>query len=355
MSKYMSKSFEEVLFTHNDLDGAGCSILYNLAHPFFLYEGKFKIYNCSNENIDRVVQEALDNGEVDFLTKVTFGDIVCCRELLTKVVSICKSVEIYDHHRTNLWAEDICPNSVIVPENKFSEPQCGTSLMYQHYCQMAFMHSRDLTYSEFESNDETERHIQRLAKFVDTIRSYDTWEWKSTGNIMAKELQILCSLLGLEEFIKYYSKYLLYINPTYGPIISPEDYRFIKARLHAERDRMNKFSREDVIECNVRGLKTVLALNTIGMNISDLASKFLEENPDIDMFAGFSLPDGTFQFRTRRDDLNLGEFIAEPIGGGGHPQAAGAVISKELKQVFAELLISAMNGNELVLQIKEVN
>lgn len=340
------KMFEEVLFTHNDLDGAGCSVIYALAHPSTAVESnRWKIYNCSNEGVDRTVKEAIDSGEVGKDTKVTFADIICCREHLQWLVDNCASVEIYDHHNTNLWADTICPNAVIISKTATGVPTCGTSLLYQNYAQLTFYDPENKRWSEFDTNND-ETHKSLLTQFVDTIRSYDTWEWKSTNNILAKHLQTLFSLLGIKEFISSYIK-VLRVGSGVSNLIPDSDYRFINARINSEKERMDKFDMSKVDLCTIRGLRTALALNTVGCNVSDLSSMFLEKYPDIDMFVSFFFADGTLQFRTRRDDINLGKYIAEPMGGGGHPQAAGAVISDDLKELFKLLLIAAMNGDEI--------
>lgn len=46
----------------------------------------------------------------------------------------------------------------------------------------------------------------------------------------------------------------------------------------------------------------------------------------------------TYEFRTIRNDLNLGKEIAPNFGGGGHPKAAGASISKEQINKIADVL-----------------
>ena len=56
--------------------------------------------------------------------------------------------------------------------------------------------------------------------------------------------------------------------------------------------------------------------------INDLSHYIMDRNPQLD-FVAIINPDGRVSLRTDRDDLNLGMEIAKPLGGGGHPQAAG--------------------------------
>ena len=48
---------------------------------------------------------------------------------------------------------------------------------------------------------------------------------------------------------------------------------------------------------------------------------------DTDFFVKVDLGTGKLDFRTTRDDLNVG-LIAKEFGGGGHPKAAGAYLSE---------------------------
>lgn len=355
----MNKPLNSVLFTHDDLDGAGCRIVYSLAFLGAYDPAEWKIFNCSNSNVDEVVAKAIEDELIDPHTDVYFGDICCSRELLEKLVWTQKctgAVRVFDHHRTNFWAEMVCGQSgnsyaTIVPEDEFKTMQSGTSLLYQYFSQLAIRNPKDkLGYYFREGNV----GVPLLAKLVDTIRAYDTWEWKETGNIGAKELQTLFFLLGMDRFCeRYISRVANYAVETVAAspdkvdsLITKNDKEFVDARMENERKRIDKFSIDDVIMCYVRGLRTAFAINTTGMNVSELGNQFLTKHPEIDMFAAFSLADnGTYSFRCIRDDLNTGEMIAKPIGGGGHPKASGAPLDKEILDIIADMLIADLNGN----------
>ena len=51
----------------------------------------------------------------------------------------------------------------------------------------------------------------------------------------------------------------------------------------------------------------------------------------------------SFSFRCTRDDIDLGKNISAPIGGGGHPKAAGAPISTDFKNMIVEMISTELN------------
>lgn len=337
----MSESLlRSILFTHDDLDGAGCRVLFELSNHG-VDPSTWKVVNCSNANVDDQVTKVLESGELHDHVRVIFADICCSREVLLKILEKKCSLHIWDHHRTNFWAQTEYPSAQIIPENDLGVMQSGTSIMYQNLCDMAVARPTAVNSEIFTSDY---RHSVLIEKFVDTVRSYDTFEWKETGNMEAKRLQVLFQLLGMEKFVeRYLDRFTSGVGCT--ELIDPRDLEFVLAKIEAEQDRIDAFGLEHIIDCTVRGHRTAFALGVIGMNISDLAYQFLKKFPQYDIFASFSFGNGgEFSFRTVREDLNLGEEIAVPMHGGGHPKAAGAPICDELRDVIVDYLISEMNG-----------
>lgn len=321
--------FKSILFTHDDLDGAGCRIVYELAHKDLEKGIDYLIVNCSNGGVDNDVIKTLDNGIIDKDTKIYFGDIVASREVLERIVNEFSMPIILDHHRTNFFATWIVPEAVIVPENELGVMQSGTSLVYQHFSSIGDI---DVKNKEF------------LAEFVDTIRSYDTYEWKETNNINAKKLNTLFTLLGMERFCEQYIKRIT--TDDSSDIISIEDIKFVEAKLENEQRIIDSITPDDVYHTEVNGFKTAFALGGFGVNVSELSHQFLTKYPEFDIFANFTLfsGGGLFSFRTIRDDLDIGKDIAVPIGGGGHPKAAGAPLGEEIREHIVNMLINKMNS-----------
>jgi len=332
-------SLKTILFTHDDLDGAGSRIVYELAHQHLEKNVEYKVINCTNSGIDNEVMEVLKSGIVNKDTEICFADIVASRETLEYIVKNFNTPRIWDHHRTNFFATHIVPSAVIIPENELGIMQSGTSLIYQHYCALAIDFPDDPR-AKFVSGTDTSQRF--LAEFVDTIRSYDTYEWKSTNNLNAKKLQTLFSLLGMERFCDQYVKRLSNIKSD--DIILLEDLKFVDAKLEREQNIIDTVTPDDVYHINVRGLNTAFSIGGFGVNGSELAYQFLKKYPEFDMFAIFDFwSGGTFSFRAIRDDLDIGRDVALPIGGGGHAKSSGAPLPDELRDQIIDILINHMN------------
>lgn len=360
------EKIKEILFTHDDLDGAGCRILWEIAHRDINPE-YWKVVNCSNKNVDDQVRSWLDSGDLDSNCNICFADIVCEREMFNRIKHEYVDIHVWDHHRSNFWVQTEYPAAEIIPENEMGVLQSGTSILYQYLCRAAESDPIG-TLKYFKSDYE---NTDLIACFVDTVRSYDTYEWKQTGNLTAKKLQILFFLLGMERFCKRYvtnltttsqifadtdeslkdSRVIEYIKNDVIPLdisarlFSETDLEFISSRLEMEQERIDAFTLDDIIDVNVRGLRTAFALNTVGMNVSELANQFLTKHPEFEMFVGFSMADGgQYSYRSIRDDLDIAALVAVPNGGGGHPKAAGSFVNKELMDYIADQLINELNG-----------
>lgn len=341
------KSVKYILFTHNDLDGAGCRVMYELAYHG-IDPATWKVINCANGTVDDEVQKILDANILDDKATITFADICCGREMLQTLLDLYdRRIFIFDHHRTNFWAQTEYAGAVILPENALGVQQAGTNLIYQAFCNMAMNPREDKPRLRIFEPDFPTSNL--LAEFSDTVRSYDTYEWKDTGNIKAKQLQTLFLLLGMERFCARYVKMLsaeVDISPS---LITDTDMEFVSAKLDAEQTRIDAFTPNDCYIFELRGHKTAFTLSTVGMNVSELGYQFLRKYPEFDIFVSFTTANGgEFSFRTAKEDLNLGEEIAKPIGGGGHPKAAGAKICEELRDLIAEYLMAEMEGKSLI-------
>lgn len=343
----MSKALERILFTHDDLDGAGCRVIFELAFGKGTKGIDFDVWNCSNGGIDSKVREAISTEVVDKDTVVWFGDISAGREALNEIQNVAKTVWVVDHHRTNFFVTHELrdpSHAIIVPENEFGQLQSGTSLLFQKLSEMVLE-----PYSGIDKGAMTNggpEHQEFIGLFVDTVRSYDTYEWKQTNNLIAKRLNTLFYLLGMERFCKMYLRLLR--DPFYkGDLIGTYDVQqFVDAKLEAEQKMIDTFGVDRIIDTTVRGYRTALLIGSCyPANFSELGNQFLTKHPEFDVIAQFTLSDGgTFGFRAVRDDIDIGKDIAAPIGGGGHPKAAGAPLSQELKEIFQEYLIAEMNN-----------
>lgn len=299
----------EYLFTHTDLDGAGCRVVFDLCHAYS--DNLYKIFNCQNGSIDQDLENVMD--EFTHHDRIVFADICPSNEMLLRLKNrvnhmVDVSVEIYDHHKTNLYALEVFPNAVIIPTGGDSW-ESGTSLLFKH----------------INEHEHTMMNYYVVEKFVDTVRSYDTYEFKQTGNVLAKRLQTLFFLMGMDRFCDYYKTYLHRATS----IIPPEFDMFIDCKLEQEQEIIDKFIQENKVRMmTVNGYKVAFVIGGNGSNISEMANQYLSYFRNVDAMCFYLPTNNILSFRTVRNDLDVGEVFAKPLGGGGHPKAAGAPLSE---------------------------
>lgn len=318
---------KEFLITHDDLDGAGCRILFQIAHER-LEKGKdYDVINSHNNTVDDDTITFINSGVFNKREDILYyADICPSPEVLQMLCSNGYDVRIFDHHNTNVYAVEIVgDNASIIPEYD-GKLESGTSLLWKYY----------RTNKPYMNSDIVDM-------FQDTVRSYDTWEWKTTNNIVAKQLQTLLYLLGMDRFCTYYTKFLTMSYDHH--LISDTHMMFIEARLEQEQRAIDDFiTCGDYHELNVSGYKCAFVLGSRGANVSEMCNQWLLQHPEIDIMGVYLPFDNTISFRTVRDDINLGEEVCKPLGGGGHPKAAGAPLSEENISRIVNLFNEILNG-----------
>lgn len=333
--------FGKVLFTHDDLDGAGCRILFTLANGYIELGEQYLIVNCTNNNVDQLVIETLNRDDVDPKnTSIYFGDICASRKILEDIKNSGYFVQIYDHHRTNFFCTHIFENAVIIPENELGVPECGTSLMFKSYCSNELMAEQHGMIEEYFNT-------VLMEEFVETVRRWDTYQWKDLNDIHTRKFQILFTLLGMENFCKLYIQKL--INASIGmneKLIDDYSLMFVNAKLESENKIIENFTKDKVYDINIRGFHAAFALSKDGADISELGNQFLTRYPEYDMFISYSLfGNGAYGFRAVRNDIDIATDFAVHVGGGGHPKAAGSPIPVSVKDELTKVLLNHLDEN----------
>lgn len=334
---------KRVLFTHTDLDGAGCRICFSLASQHIPYTD-YRTYNCDYHNIDKCVMKAIDHNMIQKDTEVFFADICASRETMQMLKDEGYNVKIFDHHPTAEFVKEIFEDAVVVSVNEKGIMECGTSLLFKYFRQCALETNNNPYRKYFCKNEFNHFNYDMFVELVDTIRQWDTYEWKKSNNQKAKNLQTLFKILDMGSFCSKYLGRITNIMNHKLSLIPRSDMEFIISKNNAEQRIINKYNPDNVYTIDVRGYKCALICGYVDVNISELAYQFLTKYPEFDMFAIFTFSNGgKFEFRAVKDDIDLGKEIALPAGGGGHKLAAGANINSITKDAIIQMLVENLN------------
>lgn len=336
---------QSILFTHDDMDGRGCEIIFKLAQEAMgcNADEDYEVVVCSNNNIDEKVESTLTYARIDDETEIIFSDICPHKEtikmLLEKVErKELERIKVYDHHKSNEWVMDLIPDAVVTVSDPTGKMESGTSLIYYAYADKLAAEGYDMDY---------------VGKLVDAIRSYDTYEWKETNNIIAKKLNILFGLIGGDKFVdKYYTNIILKLSGM--ELIGDHDSIFVDCKYDAEINAINKVTPDDMIIVKIHGYKVALLTKSIPASMSELGYTFLKRYPEVDVFVAFNLYDGgKFSIRTQRDDIDVSKIFSAPLGGGGHAKASGASLPKPMKKAINDIIIRSLGAKKFMVELRD--
>jgi len=303
------------LFTHTDLDGIGCVIIAKLAFPTVDIE--YCNYDDINEKIlNYMTTDGYKNFDLTYITDISVNEKVA--EIIDE---ICKpeSFVLLDHHKTALWLNKYrwtCISEYIDENTKHS----GTEMLYHNII-------------NYYINEVEFRHVDltNAFDFVEIVRQYDTWEFKTKyNNILPKQVNDLMYLLGRDEFID---------NAIYQ-IIMLHEYKltvdnFMLLKKNQEKiDKYIESKEKTIIVKVIQGYKAGVVFAE--QYHSELGNKLSEMHPELDFIAMIN-PSHSISYRTVKKNIDL-SVIADSYKGGGHAQASGSPISKEMKNSILDLL-----------------
>jgi oligoribonuclease NrnB/cAMP/cGMP phosphodiesterase (DHH superfamily) len=293
------------LFTDSDLDGIGCGLLAKLAFT------EVNISFCSYRNLDERVTQFLQSEEADnamlFITDLAVGKDV--EEQLAERAKRGGHVQVIDHHVTALHFNDY-PWGWVVPTDDDGKKTSATSLFYDYLVREGKLAPSD-----------------SLATFVELVRQYDTWEWEENGNLQAKRLNDLLTILGLDGFWDTMSERLA----SGEPFTLTETEELI---LDMEEKKIQRYIRQKQKQLVQRSLGDYcIGVVFAERHLSELGNALSKRYPHLDLIAMVNMGTKHIGFRTIHDDVNVAEF-AKQFGGGGHPKASGCFVDDTTFPLF---------------------
>lgn len=305
------------LFTHTDLDGVGCAIIGKLAFPGIDVE--YCDYENVNEKIKQYIEtEGYKNYNSTFITDISVNKDVA--ELIDKAFTLENEFVLLDHHKTALWLNDYQWTDVRETYEDFKTS--GTWMFYQNIL-LFYVPEHHTRYHLLENAD----------NFVELVRQYDTWEWKTKYNdILPKQINDLMYIVGRDEFIDNVLTQFIMMREFK---LKEEDYTLLR-KNQEKIDSYIDSKNESIIVKEINGYQAGVIFAE--RYSSELGNKLSELHPELDFIAIIN-PSHSVSYRTVKNNIDLG-VIAGIYGGGGHPKASGSPIDDNMRNKIIDLVFA---------------
>ncbi|MBS8264461.1 oligoribonuclease [Mesobacillus boroniphilus] len=299
------------LFTHNDLDGVACGILFRLA---FGEKADIRYNSVSGLNfqVEKYFERMNDRMKKEDHLYIT--DLSVNHEVTEKINQFVQNggkAKLIDHHKTALHFNEYSWGLVKV-EDDSGTLTSAASLVYDYLVQG--------------------NHLVKngsLDEFVELVRQYDTWDWDILKNYKAKNLNDLFFMVSIEEFEERMVPRL-----TSGDTFDYDDFE--KKLLEMEEDKIERYIRRkkrEIIQIETDGLYGGIV--HAESYHSELGNELGKEYPHLDYIAILNLGGKKISFRTIHDDVDVSA-VAGEFGGGGHAKASGCSMNKEAYNRYIE-------------------
>ena len=304
-----------LLITHNDLDGVGCGVVAKT-----MLDEPLDIIYSSNDDVDDNIINAI--GKIDLYKKILITDLSPRKEETIDLMQLhTRKIKLLDHHKTalDLNAHSFANVQIYIDDHM----TCGTELLYLYLSDLILNKYKDnpmmfVNYSE-----------RRLRFFVELVRKYDTWEWKTEtlepDKSFSKMLNDLLGLITKDEFTE----------SMYDSIMN--DRTFFPKRY------LNLLEQEEVVRNKYldNKLKNVTIKEWEGYTVGFIiAEKYTSELGSLicsklDVDIAVMITENSVSLRSIDVDVSA---IAKERGGGGHYCASGFPINKNklFKYLFAK-------------------
>lgn len=329
--------------SHLDLDGYGATLLTSIfANAFPDNAVEVEIVNTLPTKLRQELMNTLNDMIYDL---VIITDLAITQQIVDLVnrSKYKDRIYVFDHHVTNV---------VEVPET-FTITTDSQKMTGHLTCATDLYHDYLVQDPMFEIFDEDKRYM--IAKFVETVRNYDTFEfWKCRNSDKqpkasydAPRLNILFHIMEREDFIAYIKDYVNRNRTEENTLTeSYSAYFWISKILSLEENKNNRYVESALKRMNRVGFdysifdvkkNAMIAMRyKAGVVFAEksspiIANTALERFPDIDFCAIVS--NSQVSIYSNRENVDVSK-IAAVFNGGGHKDAAGFTIPYTDAAVF---------------------
>lgn len=289
------------LITHTDLDGISNVILLNLCNVKFEYE--LKEISELKEYLKSFIKTEINNYSDIYITDFSLNEEIY--EIINSSNHKDK-FKIFDHHKTHLFAKDY--KNVYIDLN-----ECGTSVFY-NYLKSIYNISKD-----------------SVDKYVEHVLNLDLWLWQEKEDMIAKNLDMLISIYGKEEFIKEMTKRLKR-NSDFK--LNNFEKKYLKLKQNIIDEYILKKDKELI---KIKYDNYLIGLVFASKYKSELGNTLCNKHKELDFVIMINM-EGGISFRGIKENIDL-SIVSSKINGGGHKLASGAPIPDTSKMDFIKSIL----------------
>lgn len=227
---------------------------------------------------------------------------------------------IFDHHKSALELNKY--DYITVIDEVEDRKESATSIFYKYLCSIS---------------DNKILHKKSTKGLVEQVRIIDTYDFKTEEDKKAHNLDLLFSILGRENYITYFEKYI-HQHETFE---YTEKEKFL---IKLEKDKVDNYLKQKKEEM----LKVKLDNYNAGIVYaeryrSQLGNYLINLHNDIDFVAIISITRSVSYRGNGKVDLSL---YAAKYGGGGHKNASGNSLPPDLLKNITKLIFKDITFKE---------
>lgn len=278
------------------------------------------IIYSSNDDVDENIINAIK--KIDLYKKILVTDLSPRKEETIELMRLhSRKIKLLDHHKTASYlnTHSFAEVEVYVDDHM----TCGTELLY--------IYLSDLILNKYKENPMFNVNYDegRLRLFVELVRKYDTWEWKTealeSDKNFSKMLNDLLGLITKDEFTDSMYDSILN-NRTFFP------KRYINL-LEQEEVVRNKYLDNKLKNVTIKQWEGYEVGFIIAEKYTSELGSLICNKLDVDI--AVIVTENSVSLRSIDVDVSA---IAKERGGGGHYCASGFPINKNklFKYLFAK-------------------
>ena len=295
-----------VLYTHDDLDGVGCAILAKLA-----FKDEVDIVYCrDNKECTRSMLSLVPNHLFKACERIFVTDLSFDKNAFENK-KIFSKIKLFDHHDTTIIDFEK-EKYAYVKKDIDGIQTCGTQLFEQYLIKKGWIENRNF--------------------FVEQIRLYDTWEWTKHTSKLPYYLNILRYGLGITKFVDIFTERLKKKDVNELNIFNQYERDIITFKIKENEKNIESYL-SNVRIVNTKHGKFGFVFIGNECDVSNLGHAMCDKY-DIDIAVMAKPNSGKMSFRTNRTDINVGILLRDIFGksAGGHASSAGAKVNDDIVQ-----------------------